>query len=209
MKLYFVRHGESVANQGHILSNRSLPHPLTPGGREQVQVLAQTLVGRPFARIYTSPVPRALETANLLAKQLGSSLPIVTDALREIDMGELEGRSDPEAWRQHDEIYQRWWFDQDDEACIPGGESFTAVKARFFPLIDGLLEEDSLAQSEVLLVGHAGLYSCMLPLLFKNVSSDFAQGHLPGYGSMIVAESRVNGLACLTWEGMTDFAPQY
>jgi Fructose-2,6-bisphosphatase len=208
MKFYFVRHGESAANLEHTISNRALPHALTAAGRAQVQSLAQSLAGHSFAGLYTSPIPRARETAALLAQHLGGQ-PVVTNALREIDMGELEGRSDPETWRRHDEIYQRWWFDQDDEASLPGGESFTAVKSRFLPLIDQLVEDESLAQAEILLVGHAGLYSCMLPVLFKNVPGDFAQSHIPGFGSLVVAESRVNGLTCLSWDGLTDFAPQY
>jgi broad specificity phosphatase PhoE len=156
--------------------------------------------------LYTSPVPRALESAELLAQTLGG-VPQFTAALSEPDMGELEGQSGPEVWRRHDEIYQRWWIDQDDEACIPGGESFAAVKARFLPFIEGLLDEAPQPEAEVLLVGHAGLFTCMLPLLFKNISTDFAQSHIPAFGSMIVAESRVNGLSCLSWDGMTDFVP--
>jgi broad specificity phosphatase PhoE len=78
---------------------------------------------------------------------------VVVDALCEIDMGDLEGRSDPQTWHQHDEIYQRWWYEQDDEACTLGGESFTAVKARFLHFTDSLLEDEPLVQSEVLWSG--------------------------------------------------------
>jgi broad specificity phosphatase PhoE len=208
MKLYFVRHGESAANAQQIIANRSQAYPLTANGRQQVQALAAALAEHTFSALYTSPIPRALETADILAQALGGK-PQLTAALREPDMGELEGQAGPAVWRRHDEIYQRWWIDQDDEASIPGGESFASVKARFLPFIEGLLEEAPQLEAEVLLVGHAGLFTCMLPLLLKNVSNDFAQSHIPAYGSIILAESRVNGLSCLSWDGLTDFAPLY
>lgn len=206
MKLFFVRHGHSLANELKIISNRGLDHPLTARGIEQVQTLANTLAGHSFAAIYTSPIPRAVQSAQLLAQKLGGK-PILADALREPDMGELEGRSDEDAWKQHAEIYQTWWLDQADEARIPGGESFNDVKARFLPFIEELLEKFTLTpETEILLMGHGGLYVCMLPLLLKNISTDFAQSHIPSNTGMITAESRVNGCFCLSWDGLTEFS---
>jgi broad specificity phosphatase PhoE len=206
MKLYFVRHGHSVANELKIISNRNLDHPLTEKGIGQVQALANSLTEHTFAAIYTSPIRRAVQSAQLLAQKLGVQ-PMLTDALREPDMGELEGRSDKAAWKEHQEIYQRWWLDQADEARIPDGESFNDVKTRFLPFIDGLLEKyvDAPA-TEILLVGHGGLYVCMLPLLLKNISTDFAQSHIPSNCGLILAENRENGCFCLSWDGLTEFS---
>ena len=63
MKLYFVRHGESVANVLRVFSNHNLDHPLTTLGVEQAHALAVKLAGKPIQRIYTSPVKRAVQTA--------------------------------------------------------------------------------------------------------------------------------------------------
>lgn len=206
MKLYFVRHGQSVANQLKIIANRSQDLPLTDLGRQQGDQLAGKLKGISFAAIYASPIPRAGQTAQILAQHLGGQV-LITAALREPDMGDLEGFSDAESWKLHQEIYNRWWLDQDDEARINGGESFNDVKGRFLPFIDGLVDKfGSDPEANLLLVGHGGLYVCMLPLLLKNISTDYAQSHIPTFTAVIEAENRVNGLFCLSWDGEKVFS---
>jgi probable phosphoglycerate mutase len=105
MKITFTRHGQSLANTLQIISNRDLPHPLTDLGRQQAEALSQTLSRTRFERIYTSPVPRAVETGQILSERLNSPLRI-EPALREYDCGELEGRGDPEAWQIHQQFVQ-------------------------------------------------------------------------------------------------------
>ena len=48
MKIYFVRHGESVANLLHEFSNRGFKHGLTERGFQQAEQLSQKLRGIPF-----------------------------------------------------------------------------------------------------------------------------------------------------------------
>lgn len=73
--------------------------PLTPPGREQAAGLAAALEGRSITIVYSSPVLRAIETSVIVAHHLGVEYE-VREALREVDVGNLEGRSDEEAWRQ-------------------------------------------------------------------------------------------------------------
>ena len=70
MKLYFVRHGESVANLLREFSNSGVKHPLTERGVEQARRLAQQLAGILFEGIYSSPVLRAQQTAQIVADQV-------------------------------------------------------------------------------------------------------------------------------------------
>lgn len=67
-RLILVRHGESEANLQGIISNRTLPHSLTPKGRQQALALAAQLQGLDVSCIYTSPILRARETAGLLSR---------------------------------------------------------------------------------------------------------------------------------------------
>jgi len=66
--VYFARHGESIANTRHIISNRDLDHPLTPTGRQQSLLLAEKLKDSDLTMIYSSPIPRALETASIVSR---------------------------------------------------------------------------------------------------------------------------------------------
>jgi broad specificity phosphatase PhoE len=70
MKITFVRHGESVANLLNKFSNRGLRHGLTERGRTQATALARQLGNLPVSRILSSPLLRAVQTAEILARDL-------------------------------------------------------------------------------------------------------------------------------------------
>ena len=195
MKLYFVRHGESEANILHEFSNRGFKHGLTERGFQQVEQLGLKLRGVLFTKIYTSPLKRAFQTAEILKKHLDCPLEI-SDALREFDTGVLEGKSDPESWEIHNQVFDQWregiWT-----ACIPGGESRMDIQARFIPFVEGLTQifEDE----NILLVGHGGLFYCMLPLIFTNLDDDSIR-EFQIYNAMpIIAEERADGFFCTQW----------
>jgi broad specificity phosphatase PhoE len=139
MRIIFARHGESQANLLHEISNRGLKHPLTQKGRQQALVLAQQLQTESITRIYSSPVLRAIETTVILANQLGVEYE-VTEALREYDLGDLEGRSDEVVWEFWHELFDGWTKHQLWDKRAPGGESFLDVRQRFAPFIDALIQ---------------------------------------------------------------------
>lgn len=110
MRLYFARHGQSEANVLEVISNRGLVHPLTDLGRQQAAELAQSLASVPIARIYSSPLLRAVQTAEIVSATLHVPLEIA-DALREPDCGIMEGRSDDAAWDEHRRVWHAWLED--------------------------------------------------------------------------------------------------
>jgi broad specificity phosphatase PhoE len=194
--LYFVRHGESHANRLHVVSNRDLPHGLTPAGRAQVESLAEQLIDIPFAGFYVSPVLRARQSASILGARLGLTYR-VTAALAEFDAGALEGRSDVATWRHHDALLDAWLHGTEWQTRIEGGESFDDVRARFMPLIDAITSAPP--GGPVLLVGHGGTFRCMLPLILSNVSTGFARERGFKYTELVIAEVRADQLTCLAW----------
>jgi probable phosphoglycerate mutase len=103
MRLYFVRHGESEANLLNEFSNRGLKHGLTEKGQQQAYALAQRLHAVPVVAIFSSPLLRARQTAEILAHELGVAYQ-VADALREFDCGILEGKSDPASWQAYGQL---------------------------------------------------------------------------------------------------------
>jgi broad specificity phosphatase PhoE len=195
-RLFFVRHGESEANLLHVFSNRDLPHALTPRGRTQVECLAASLVETPFVALYTSPVPRARESAAILGARLGLTYRD-TPALAEFDMGVLEGRSDAEGWRQYDLLMDAWLVQGNGQARIEGGESLDEVQARFTQLIDTLRAEPP--GGPVLLVSHGGTLISVLPRLAANLDADFARQRSLGHTEVIVVEMSVDALRCARW----------
>lgn len=195
MRLYFVRHGESEANTRHVISNRASPFGLTERGREQARILAGKLSDIPFASIYSSPVLRARQTADILSKSLQVAYQ-VTEALREYDCGILEERPDEEAWQLHRRYYEDWTLRHDFQSKPAGGESFVDIQNRFLPFV-GSLEHGN--GGHVLLVGHGGTFHLMLPLILTNIDNDFVRLHAIGHTECVVAESCSDGFKCLQW----------
>lgn len=70
MKITLIRHGESVANIGHFISDDpSRAIALTPRGQAQAEALARRLQGETFTHAYASEFPRAQQTASILLQQ--------------------------------------------------------------------------------------------------------------------------------------------
>jgi broad specificity phosphatase PhoE len=200
MKLTFVRHGESECNVLQEISNRGFRHPLTEKGRQQAVELAQHLQGSAVSGIYTSPLMRAVQTAQVLGEAFG--LPVeITDALREYDCGMIEGRSDDEAWQIWKDLRRRWFEEGDWSARIETGESFLDVQARFVPLIEKLVEEHGETTANVVLIGHGGTYTCGMPLVMANTPLKYVLEHGFPHTEAIVAEVRLGRLVCISWCG--------
>lgn len=200
MRIYFTRHGESEANLLHEISNRGLCYGLTLKGCEQANVLSNQLKGIQFIRIYSSPLLRAVETSAILANLLNVEYE-VTNALREYDCGILEGRSDDQAWLTWKELFDAWTLQQDWHRCIEGGESFHDLRNRFEPFIQGLVNCYGDTSSNVVCVGHGGVYRMMLPVILKNVDTDMFRKFGFDYTGYMVAETRSPGLFCIEWNG--------
>ena len=92
----------------------------------------------PLAAIYSSPIVRAAETAQIVAASKG--LPVeIADALREPDCGIMEGRGDEEAWAEQHRVTHDWVVQRKFDSRIEGGESYHDLRARFVPFVDHLM----------------------------------------------------------------------
>jgi len=126
-RLFLVRHGQTQHNVAGITQGWS-DSELTEAGRDQVLRLAQRLASVGATALYSSPLGRALSTAEAIAEATG--LPIVMlEDLREMNYGGWEGRSFLDIRREYEELYQRWIADETC-ACPEGGESHADVRAR-------------------------------------------------------------------------------
>jgi broad specificity phosphatase PhoE len=106
---------------------------LSEEGRSQASLLGKRIDSEQPRAIYSSPLSRALETAQLVAK--GCGLTVETrDGLREISHGHWEGLTRPEVEARYPEEYASW--EADPFTFAPEqGESGVAVLARALPVI--------------------------------------------------------------------------
>jgi broad specificity phosphatase PhoE len=198
MKILFSRHGESQANLLRVISNRGLPHYLTPAGEEQSRALAEALSAFEVNQIYCSPIPRARQTAAIVAARLGLSV-TEASALGEFDCGGMEGRGDEVAWAAHRAVTRAWDEDHDYNRRIPpDGESFNDMRARFLPFISVLDPRGG----DILLISHGAVLFQMLPLVLANVDRNFTRAHSLGYCGLIVTQPVEGHLVCERWDGL-------
>ena len=152
LTLLLTRHGEAAPND--IMLGGQLDMSLTPRGRGEAEALAHRLVGIRLDRIVSSPMNRALETAQAVA----TGRPVeVDDRLRELDYGRWEGLTADEVEARDPELRASW--DADPAATTaPGGESGAAVAARAREfLAETLAREfalDAEGERRVLVVAH-------------------------------------------------------
>ncbi len=146
--LFLVRHGETDWNRsGQIMGAR--PVPLNPRGQAQAQRVATLLQSRPLAALLSSPVARALETAEILSTSLG--VPVtVEQGVTEIGVGEWEGLF----WKDvADEIVKQNWYGNPRETRFPGGETLQETQIRAVAAVEHALARK--ASAPVLFVSHA------------------------------------------------------
>ena len=92
MKLYFVRHGRTLWNLEGRFQGASGDSPLLPESIDILQQLGQYLKEIPFDTIYSSDLPRAVNSAEIIQSQLQTPCPLESiPDLREWHLGKLEG----------------------------------------------------------------------------------------------------------------------
>ena len=92
MKLYFVRHGRTIWNLEGRFQGAGGDSPLLPESIDTLKVLGQYLSNIPFDEIYSSDLPRAVKSAEIIQSQLQTQCPLETiPDLREWQLGKLEG----------------------------------------------------------------------------------------------------------------------
>ena len=131
--LYLVRHA-AHDRVGDTLCGRMPGMTLGPDGERQADGIAQRLAAKSIAAVFSSPLERAIATAEPIARRLG--LPVqVADALNEIDFGTWTGRrfdalaADP-GWTA--------WNRARSSTRPPGGEDFFAAQNRIVPFLKEL-----------------------------------------------------------------------
>ena len=158
-RLLFVRHGENRANLTKEFSHRKVDYPLTPKGRLQAFQTAQVLRGQRIQAIYTSPLKRASETADMIARELGLGVTPLEN-FREVNVGHFEDLPPtPETWARHNQIVDAWWQGQ-REVGFPGGENQEELWQRMRAGLDIILDGND--GQTILIVLHGGILTFTL-----------------------------------------------
>lgn len=138
-KIYITRHGVSEHNLNtEVFMGRSPASRLTDEGRAQATLLGKRLAREAaVTRIVCSSLPRTMETAELIADEIGCAPPLPEDAFWELDKGCWEGAMPrdlpPEVAR--DVAAEPFTY------CYGGGESYSDVVRRAAPAFERWVAE--------------------------------------------------------------------
>lgn len=154
-RLILIRHCEpEEGTRGRIYG--TLDVGLSAQGRIRAVELVDRLDGVDVDGIWTSPRLRARETAEPLAAARGLRLS-EDDDLRELDFGELEGRTFDEIAETEPELYKTW-MDTPTKVRFPGGECYADLKTRSVRA----LERAAAKNESVVVVTHGGVVRAAL-----------------------------------------------
>ncbi len=157
-----MRHGETEWNRAKRFQGQ-LDSPLSPQGLRQVQALSEQLQSVDFAAIYASDLPRAHQTACMIAGTQSSA--IVTDRrLRERNYGVFEGLTLAEVQEKYPAVYQQY-RQAPFEAHIPGAETVLAFTNRVYDCLNELAGQH--AQRRFLVVTHGGVIARFLRVVLS------------------------------------------
>lgn len=182
-RVIFVRHGEAEHNVQGILDDGTggQKFGLTKKGKKQVQDLADLLKKENVVEIFSSPLVRAQETAEILTAELGVS--VHTDnRLREIGVGKYVGQSDKNFSKTRGPLDK--WFNEAPD----GIEPFISIKERTGDFLAEILKE--YAGRTVVVVSHGDTIA-----VARNygTAKTFASGDYPVTGGMAVCEFAPDG----------------
>src|SRR3954447_11409482 len=149
-RVLLARHGETDWNREGRWQGQTGPG-LNDLGRIQARSLADRLAREPIDAVYTSDLPRALETAGILAERIGLT-PIEEPGLREVDVGSWAGLTREEVRRRDPSGYERW---VSGEAGWQGGETYEDMHRRAVDAISRLVERH--AGGTIAAVAHGGV----------------------------------------------------
>jgi len=112
--------------------------------------------------IYSSPLRRARQTAEVIARPLGLTVTIMEE-FKELQVGSLEGNATPENWTLHNEIVKGWLRGYPDLAFPGGGDTFTSLAER---LVRGVRQVTAGKHGrQIVIVGHGGQFTFALGAL--------------------------------------------
>lgn len=179
-KLFLVRHGETVWNSERRYIGRT-DLPLSEEGLRQASNLAKRFSAGKVEAIFTSPLKRSVQTAEIVGKEIGLKAVVVPELI-EIDFGDWEGLTYEEIKQKFGDLIDRWLFSP-SRVEIPSGERWEMVTKR---VENFLVKMAKRPEKTGLAITHGGIIKIIIGLIFNHQRVPFA--------SFIISNSSVSAI---------------
>jgi len=147
-EIFIIRHGETEWNVGEVFRGR-IDIGLNETGIKQAELLAEYLSKIKIEAIYSSPLQRALRTAQIIAQPHNLDVNIAT-GLIDFDYGQWQGLSHQEVRDKYKELYALW-TKHPEQVRMPAGESLDEVRKRARDVVNSIIAR---YKRKVVLVSH-------------------------------------------------------
>jgi len=166
-EIILIRHGETEWNVGEVFRGRA-DIELSETGIKQAELLAEYLSNIKIDAIYSSPLKRALKTAQVIARYHSIDIEI-THGLIDFDYGQWQALPHQEVKDNYPELYREWTI-HPDRVIMPGGESLDDVRKRTTGLIDEVIAKH---KGIIILVTHRVVNKVLICALLGLDNSHF------------------------------------
>jgi broad specificity phosphatase PhoE len=158
-RVYLVRHGQSVANVQRVFSNLKVDLPLSELGVTQATHTAEHLKSVHVDEMYSSPMIRAIQTAEIFSTAIGVDFDVVEE-FREVQVGDLEDHPPTDAaWALHDRVIGGWWQGK-PESAFPNGDDYHTLSGRAKRALMRIL--DGKSGRSILVVAHGTIFMALV-----------------------------------------------
>ena len=165
--IILVRHGETEWNVSEVFRGR-IDIELNQTGIKQAELLAEYLSKRKLDAIYSSPLQRAVKTAEIIAGY--HKLPVeIAPGLIDFDYGKWQGLPHQEVKDKYKELYAEW-ISRPEKVRIPAGESLNDVRKRAMRVVSEVI---ATYEGTVVLVAHRVVNKVLICALLELDNSHF------------------------------------
>ncbi len=162
LEIYFVRHGETAGNRENRFRGRH-DFPLNENGIRQAEALQRELQDVPMDAIYSGPLSRARQTAEILAD---GRLPVtIEEGFNNISLGPWEDVAKDEVREKYPDAW-KLWITTPEKLSFPGMETLAQVQERSYRALQKLIEKHR--EGRICIVTHRAvikpLFAAMLDI---------------------------------------------
>jgi broad specificity phosphatase PhoE len=186
MKLILIRHGETLSNKEKRVQGISSVE-LSAIGIEQAHLLALSLKDYPIEAIYTSPLKRAIQTAEIINELHQKELHTDQD-LMEMDYGDFEGVSFKKIMDVEKDFIDQWMTDP-SSVKMPNGESLTQLQERAWRALKKIINK----KENALVVSHNFTIATVICRI-KNISLNEFVSACVGNASKTIVSIEKDGI---------------
>jgi len=156
--IIFLRHGQAENNTKKILAGRSPGVNLTETGIQQAEYAGRMLKSLNVSAIYSSPIDRAIQTANIVGNHCDLEH-VSDDRLIELDMGKFTKMPYDQIFAKHGNVFLKF-YEGNKEVSENGVETFVQVQKRIFEMVDFVINKHK--NENVVLVTHMDPIKAMI-----------------------------------------------